>query len=86
MSETSRDYWGKHRKPTPGEWPPAGMVIVHNFAPTGKQRGNDGNNVNGFRYWAQGIDDDPPIKVCSCGWSPQLGDHYEIDRESHRWK
>lgn len=59
-----------HRQPEPGEIPP-GRVLVHNpvYPVTRKRPG-----TRGSRIWTQPPDDG--VFPCSCGWRPELGEHY----------
>jgi hypothetical protein len=52
-----------------------GRVLVHNSVIPAPKSG-----TRGFRCW----EDDPSPKyiVCSCGWRPELGTHYEV---ANRW-
>jgi hypothetical protein len=46
-------------------------VLVHNpvYPVTRKRPG-----TRGSRIWTQAPDDD--VQPCSCGWRPELGEHY----------
>ena len=52
---------------------PDGRVLVHNGVCPSRRQGQRGS-----RYWLQ-----PPadtLEVCDCGWAPELGDHYRVNR------
>jgi hypothetical protein len=52
-----------------------GKILVHNhlqIVSTDQQSG-----VNGFRFWLDDIGE-PNREVCTCGWRPDLGEHYHV--------
>lgn len=56
----------------PGEIPP-GQIVVHNSVrPTRRL------NSRGFRAWLDAPADQ--YVLCDCGWGPELGDHYRVQR------
>jgi hypothetical protein len=57
--------------------PPAGFILLHNHVKHGAMTRQ---STNGFRAWfslpsAEHV-------VCDCGWRPELGKHYRIDRQA----
>jgi hypothetical protein len=48
---------------------PAAWVMVHNGVRPTRRLGS-----RGFRAWLQAPSDQ--LKVCSCGWASEVGDHY----------
>ena len=55
---------------------PADRLVVHNHVRPQARLG-----LNGFRAWLYGPDPDPKrVKVCDCGWAPQLPEHYRVAR------
>jgi hypothetical protein len=53
---------------------PAAKVVVHNSVRPTRRLGS-----NGFRAWLS-----PPTRrvvACDCGWAPELGVHYRVDRD-----
>src|SRR5258707_1004806 len=60
-----------------GSSPPAGFILWHNNV---KHDARTRQGTNGFRAWYSL----PSAKhvVCDCGWRPELGKHYRIDREA----
>src|ERR1700682_1761445 len=53
---------------------PDGIVVVHNNVVPTRRLG-----TRGFRAWWS-EPDDPLITVCDCGWAPELGKHFRVDR------
>lgn len=52
---------------------PAELVVVHNNVQPTRRLGS-----RGFRAWLQ-----PPheyLVVCECGWAPETGTHYRVER------
>jgi len=56
---------------------PAGFILCHNHI---KHHARTRQGTNGFRAWFSL----PSAKhlVCDCGWRPELGKHYRIDRQA----
>jgi hypothetical protein len=56
---------------------PAGFILCHNHV---KHGARTRQGTNGFRAWFSL----PSAKhvVCDCGWRPELGKHYRIDRRA----
>jgi hypothetical protein len=55
--------------------PPPGYILVHNRVETILRTGED---TPGFRVWwtRPGAE----FVACDCGWRPDLGEHYRIQR------
>jgi hypothetical protein len=52
---------------------PPDRVVVHNQVRPARRLG-----TRGFRAWLQ-----PPgaeLALCSCGWAPELAEHYRVER------
>jgi hypothetical protein len=50
--------------------PPAGQILVHNQP--------RGASTRGFRaWWAK---PGKQFSLCACGWRPDLGEHYRVQR------
>jgi hypothetical protein len=49
------------------EPPPAGYILVHNLP-----------DSHGFRAWWTKPGDE--LVLCDCGWRPDLGEHYRVQR------
>jgi hypothetical protein len=55
--------------------PPAGQILVHNRVETGPRTAP---GTGRFRaWWAKPGTEFVP---CDCGWRPDLGEHYRVDR------
>ena len=52
---------------------PVGKIVVHSHVRPTRRLGS-----RGFRAWL----DEPSSKyeTCSCGWAPEFGIHYRVDR------
>ena len=58
----------------PSEVPP-GRLLVHNQVRPARMLGE-----RGFRAWLQEPSAQPPLVRCDCGWAPELGAHFRVDR------
>jgi hypothetical protein len=57
------------------EPPPAGHILVHDNV---KHTPSTQQDTRGFRaWWAKPGNEFVP---CDCGWRPDLGEHYRVDR------
>jgi hypothetical protein len=54
---------------------PQGQVLVHNRVQPASPIG-----MNGFRIWRQSLADKPKLTICKCGWAPQAGVHYRVEK------
>lgn len=69
----SLDDWEKTNIDLTGGARPSGLLLVHNHVVPARRSG-----THGFRFWLQ-----PPgtgVIPCHCGWRPEIGDHYRIER------
>jgi hypothetical protein len=55
--------------------PPPGQILVHD-RPTNPLRTNPA--ARGFRAWW--AEPGAEFVLCDCGWRPDLGEHYRVDR------
>jgi hypothetical protein len=55
---------------------PADYVLVHNHVRPTRRLGS-----NGFRAWLS-APDPARLRVCACGWAPELGRHFIV----HNWR
>lgn len=51
---------------------PPGRVLVHNQVRPARRLG-----TRGFRAWLS-LPDPTRLAKCSCGWAPELGEHYRV--------
>ncbi len=57
---------------------PAERVVVHNHVRMSRRRRL---GSRGFRAWLDGPSD--RYETCSCGWAPELGEHYRVVLGEH---
>lgn len=55
---------------------PDGWVLVHNSVRPTRQIGS-----RGFRIWLD-EPDAPRLVSCDCGWAPELGKHFRVQRDA----
>jgi hypothetical protein len=52
---------------------PLGMVVVHNHVKPAHRPG-----TRGFRAWFE--ETSAKVEPCDCGWRPELGRHFRMNR------